>query len=194
MYEHLRGTLAERGPAHAVIDVGGIGFVVSIPLSTFEQLPLVGKPVQVFVTLVVREDSQRLFGFATRDERTFFLRLQTVSGVGPAVALGVVSTMSWTAFRSAVLSGDAAQLRRIRGVGKRLSERLVLELKDKLGGPEAPTVAGGPVDAATRDAQMALERLGFTSDAAALALSSVRADDEASADAGELVRRALKRL
>jgi Holliday junction DNA helicase RuvA len=194
MYEHLRGTLAERGPAHAVVDVGGVGYVVSIPLSTFEQLPSVGQPVHVFVALVVREDSQRLYGFATRDERTFFLRLQTVSGVGPAVALGVVSSMSWAAFRTAVLSGDAAQLRRIRGVGKRLSERLVVELKDKLGATEAPAAVSGPVDAATRDAQMALERLGFTPDAAAEALSGVRAADGGVDDAGELVRRALKRL
>ncbi len=194
MYEHLRGTLAESGPAHAVVDVGGVGFVVSIPLSTFEQLPIVGKPAHLFVTLVVREDSQRLYGFATRDERTFFLQLQAVSGVGPAVALGVVSSMSWAAFRSAVLAGDAAQLRRIRGVGKRLSERLVVELKDKIGRPDALPATAGPVDAAARDAQMALERLGFTSDAAALALSGVREEAPAADDAGELVRRALKRL
>jgi Holliday junction DNA helicase RuvA len=194
MYEHLRGTLAESGPAHAVVDVGGIGFAVSIPLSTYERLPPVGKTATLFVTLVVREDSHRLYGFATKDERTFFLRLQDVSGVGPAVALGVVSSMSWTAFRSAVLAGDAAQLRRIRGVGKRLSERLVVELKDKLGAATAAPATSDPTDAAARDAQMALERLGFTPDAASLALAAVRAEEPGAADAGELVRRALKRL
>jgi len=194
MYEHLRGTLVERGPAHAVIDVSGVGYVVSIPLSTFEQLPPAGKPAQFFVTLVVREDSHRLYGFATRDERTFFLRLQAVSGVGPAVALGIVSSMSWGAFRAAVLAGDAASLRRIRGIGKRLSERLVVELKDKLGASDDVPAAAGPADSAARDAQMALERLGFAPDASSAALSAVRADDPEAHDAGELVRRALKRL
>jgi Holliday junction DNA helicase RuvA len=194
MFEHLRGTLAESGPAHAVVDVGGVGYVVSIPLSTYERLPAVGKTAHLYVSLVVREDSHRLFGFATKDERTFFLRLQDVSGVGPAVALGVVSSMSWTTFRSAVLAGDAAQLRRIRGVGKRLSERLVVELKDKLGAPDAAPATSDPADAAARDAQMALERLGFTPDAASSALAAVRAEETGSADAGELVRRALKRL
>jgi len=194
MYEHLRGTLAESGPAHAVVDVAGVGYAVSIPLSTYERLPEVGKSAHLFVTLVVREDSHRLFGFATREERTFFTRLQDVSGVGPAVALGVVSSISWSAFRAAVLAGDAAQLRRVRGVGKRLSERLVVELKDKLGAADASPPGAGPQDAAARDAQMALERLGFTPDSASLALAAVRAEESGAADAGELVRRALKRL
>jgi len=194
MYEHLRGTLVERGPAHAVVDVGGVGFLLSIPLSTFEALPPVGRQVQIFSTLVVREDSHRLYGFATKDERAFFLRLQDVSGVGPAVALGVVSSVSWATFRAAVLAGDATSLRRIRGVGKRLSERIVVELKDKIGRGDETPAAAGPGGEAARDARLALERLGFTSDAAASALASVRADGDDGADAGELVRRALKRL
>ncbi len=194
MYEHLRGTLTDRGPSHAVVDVGGVGYLVAVPLSTFEQFPAVGRPVHVYTALVVREDSLRLYGFATKDERTFFLRLQDVSGVGPAVALGIVSSMSWPAFRTAVLAGDAAQLRRIRGVGKRLSERLVVELKDKIGGPDAASASLAAVDVAGRDAQLALERLGFTPDAATTALVDARADAPVDVDAGELVRRALKRL
>ena len=194
MYEHLRGTLEERSPAHVVVDVGGVGYVASIPLSTFEKLPPVGKPVHLHVALVVREDSQRLFAFATREERTFFLRLQEVSGVGPAVALGIVSSMAFAAFRGAVAAGDAAQLRRVRGVGKRLSERLVVELKGKLGDSGPIVAAAGADGAAARDAQMALERLGFSADDAAIALRDVRAADPAANDAGELVRRALKRL
>jgi Holliday junction DNA helicase RuvA len=194
LYEHLRGTLHERSPAHAVVDVGGVGYVASIPLSTFEKLPQVGAVVLLHVALVVREDSHRLFGFATRDERTFFLRVQEVSGVGPAVALGIVSAMTFAAFRAAVAAGDAGQLRRIRGVGKRLSERLVVELKGKLGEVGPVAAAAGGDDAAARDAQMALERLGFSADDAATALRDVRAADATAADAGELVRRALKRL
>lgn len=194
MYEHLRGVLEERTPAHAVVDVGGVGYRVAIPLSTFEKLPPVGKPALLYVVLVVREDSHRLYGFASRDEREFFLGLQTVSGVGPAVALGIVSSMTWAAFRSAVASGDSARLRKVRGVGKRLSERLVVELKDKVGLAATASSGAAPGDRASRDAQLALEQLGFAPDDAAAALIDLRRLDPSVDDAGELVRRALKRL
>ncbi len=194
MYEYLRGSLVERSPAHAVLDVGGIGFRIAIPLSTYEKLTPLGSLVQLHIVLVVREDSQRLFGFATLDERAFFVGLQTVSGIGPAVALGIVSSMTFSSFRAAVTAGDASQLRRIRGVGKRLSERLVVELRDKLGADGTGAAAGGAHSAASHDAQMALEQLGFDRDAAALALSELRRESPSLDDAGELVRRALKRL
>ena len=193
MFEHLRGILEHRSPARAVVDVGGVGYDVSIPLSTFEKLPATGNRVQLFVTLVVRDDSHRLFGFATRDERDFFTGLQSVSGIGPSVALAIVSSISWTAFRAAVLAGDSAALRKVRGIGKRLSERLVVELRDKL----EPVPGGGAAEAPTgpyRDAQLALEQLGFARDAAAAALAEVRREQSALDDAGEMVRAALKRL
>lgn len=193
MYEHLRGVLEQRSPARAVVDVGGVGYEVAIPLSTFEKLPAAGSRVQLFVTLVVREDSHRLFGFATREERDFFTSLQGVSGIGPSVALAIVSSVSWAAFRDAVLSGDAAQLRKVRGIGKRLSERLVVELKDKLGPAPAGALAESPT-AAMRDAQLALEQLGFARDVAASALADLRREQPSIDDAGELVRAALKRL
>jgi Holliday junction DNA helicase RuvA len=194
VYEHLRGVLEERSPAHAVVDVGGVGFRVAIPLSTYEKLPPAGKPVHLFTVLVVRDDSHRLYGFATKDEREFFVGLQAVSGVGPAVALGIVSSMTWADFRSAVATGDAARLRAVRGIGKRLSERLVVEMKDKVGAAAGPPSAGTPADAASRDAQLALEQLGFAPDAAAEALAKLRRDAATADDAGELVRRALKLL
>jgi len=194
LYEHLRGILEERSPAHAVVDVNGVGYRVAIPLSTFEKLPPVGKSAQLFVVLVVRDDSHRLYGFASRDEREFFLGLQTVSGVGPAVALGIVSSMTWAAFRSAIASGDAARLRTIRGVGKRLSERLVVELKDKIGLAGGASDESAPGSRASRDALLALEQLGFAPDAAAAALSELLREEPSVEDAGELVRRALKRL
>lgn len=193
MFEHLRGVLEHRSPARAVVDVGGVGYDVAIPLSTFEKLPATGSRVHLLVTLVVREDSHRLYGFATRDERDFFTGLQEVSGIGPSVALAIVSSVSWTAFRAAVAAGDAAALRKVRGVGKRLSERLVVELRDKLG----PAPAGAADDTPTgaiRDAQLALEQLGFARDAAAAAIAEVRREQTALDDAGELVRAALKRL
>jgi Holliday junction DNA helicase RuvA len=194
LYEHLRGVLEERSPAHAVLDVGGVGYRVAIPLSTYEKLPALGRPAHLFVVLVVRDDSHRLYGFATRDEREFFVGLQTVSGVGPAVALGIVSSMTWAAFRSAVAGGDAARLRAVRGVGKRLSERLVVEMKDRIGPAADASSGSAPLDAASRDAQLALEQLGFAPDAAAAALAELRRLEPSVDDAGELVRRALKRL
>jgi holliday junction DNA helicase RuvA len=194
VFEHLRGTLEQRSPAHAVVDVGGVGYVMAIPLSTYEKLPALGRRAELFVTLVVREDSHRLYGFATREEREFFLGLQSVSGVGPAVALGIVSSMTWDAFRRAVSAGDASRLRQVRGIGKRLSERLVVELKGKLGevGAANATSAGG--DPAARDAELALEQLGFSREDAARALGEVAGDGATPLDAGELVRRALRRL
>jgi Holliday junction DNA helicase RuvA len=194
VYEHLRGVLEERSPAHAVVDIGGVGWFVSIPLSTYERLPAAGKPVQLFTVLAVREDSQRIFGFATREERAFFVGLQTVSGVGPAVALGIVSSMSFGAFRAAVAAGDAAQLRKVRGIGRRLSERLVVELKGKLEGSATDDAGALPADAASRDALLALEQLGFARADAESALRAVRTEGEGADDAGELVRRALRRL
>lgn len=193
MYEHLRGTLAERSPAHAVLEVGGVGYRLAIPLSTFERLPPAGGVATLFVELVVREDAHRLYGFATKDERAFFLGLQSVSGVGPAVALAIVSSMTWDAFRSAVRDGDAARLRRVRGIGKRLSERLVLELRDTIGRDSQP-VGAGAEDPGARDALLALEQLGFAREDAAQALAALRRETPGATDAGDLVRRALQRL
>ena len=141
MYEHLRGRLDTKTPVNAVVDVGGIGFSLSIPLSTFDRLPSTGEGVLLYTDLVVREDAHRLFGFASREERALFRMLLGVSGVGPAVALAIVSDMDLGTFRETIGGGDAARLRRVKGVGKRLSERLVVELRDALGGSE-PLVSG----------------------------------------------------
>lgn len=173
------------------MDVGGVGYTLVIPLSTFERLPPAGHEVRLLTTLVVREDAHRLYGFGTETERRFFGLLQDVSGVGPQVALGILSSMPFDAFRTAVLAGDAAQLRRVKGVGKRLSERLVVELKDALA--KASPAGGEPGDESERDALLALEALGFTRGAAAKALTKVRGDVPPG-DAGELVRAALRIL
>lgn len=176
------------------MDVGGVGWDVAIPLSTYDRLPPEGGEVRLFTTLVVREDALRLFGFASEEERTFFLTLQQVSGVGPAVALGIVSSVPLAEFRAAVLAGDSARLRRVRGVGRKLSERLVVELKDALRDLQVPGVPISADDASARDALLALEALGFPRDAAAKAVNDARGDDAAAGDAGDLVRRALRRL
>lgn len=195
MYEHLRGRLERKTPAEAVVDTGGVGWLLTIPLTTYDALPAEGADVRLFAELVVREDSHRLFGFATREERTFFRTLQSVSGVGPSVALQVVSAAPFSEFRDAVLAGDAARLRRIRGIGRKLSERLVVELRDAVQGlPGSAPAPGVPADPVLRDALLALEALGFPRSTAEKAVAACRDERPATSDPGELVRRALRHL
>lgn len=195
MYEHLRGRLERKTPAEAVVDVAGVGYVLSIPLTTYDRLPAEGEGVTLFAELVVREDAHRLFGFATRDERAFFRSLQAVSGVGPAVALQVVSSVTFAEFRDAVVAGDAARLRRVRGIGKKLSERLVVELRDSMAAiPPQGAAAAAPADPVERDALLALEALGFPRAAADEAVAASRREGPPPRDAGDLVRRALRHL
>jgi Holliday junction DNA helicase RuvA len=193
VFHHLHGTLEQKTPAEAVVDVGGVGYRVTIPLSTFERLPAEGEDVRLLTTLIVREDSHRLYGFLRPEERSFFELLQGVSGVGPQVALGIVSSLSLAEFRAAVSSGEPKLLQRVKGVGKRLSERLVVELKDRIGdiGAEAPAGSDTALD---RDAVMALEALGFTRAQAEKAVAQVRASGDATGDAGDVVRHALRLL
>ena len=195
MYDHVRGTLARKTPAEAVVDAGGVGYLLAIPLGTYDALPAVGTDVRLLVSLVVRDSSMRLFGFATEAERELFTTLQAVSGVGPLLALSISSTLTYDEVRAAVANGDAAVLRRVKGVGKRLSERLVLELRDRLGaagGGPLPLGDGAKGGTASRDAVMALEALGHDPAAAARAVALHVAD--VPDDAGELVRRALADL
>jgi Holliday junction DNA helicase RuvA len=193
LIHHLRGTLQHKTPAPAVVDVSGVGYELTIPLSTFERLPPEGEQVVLLTTLIVREDSHRLYGFLRAEERSFFVLLQGVSGVGPQVALGIVSSLQLSEFRAAIAGGDAKSLQRVKGVGKRLSERLVVELKDRIGdvGADAPAGSDSALD---RDAVMALEALGFSRPQAEKAVAQVRAGDASAADAGDLVRRALRLL
>lgn len=134
MIERLRGQLLEKDLRHIVIDCGGVGYGLSISSITFESLPVVGDPVDVFVHTHVREDALELYGFLHRQDRELFLLLQTISGVGPALALTLLSSMAPSAIAKAVETGDSNALRRIKGVGQRTAERLILELKGKLKG------------------------------------------------------------
>lgn len=195
MYEHIEGRLGRKTPAFAVVDAGGVGYALTIPLSTYERLPAEGAHVRLLTELVVREDAHRLFGFATPDERSFFRMLQRVGGVGPAVALQVVSSVPFAEFRRAVVAGDAARLRTIRGIGRKLSERLVVELRDAVSAPDLTDAgAATAADPVVRDALLALEALGFSRSAADEALVRARAEPPPARDAGELVRRALRHL
>ncbi len=168
MIAQLTGTLIDASFTEAIVDVGGVGYQVLIPMSTFDKLPRPDekKTVTLLTWLQVREDALTLFGFATRQERDVFLVLITVNGIGAKTALNILSCMNVTSFCQAVASGDLKSLKKISGVGPKSAERILVELRDKIqkiapetafGGGAAPT----KVDKAVEDAILALGQLGF---------------------------------
>ena len=168
MIASIQGTLESVGPLQVVIEVGGFGYEVNIPVTTAERLPLPGKPVKLHTLAVYREDSQTLYGFATAEERDFFrLMIEHVTGVGPKVALGILSRLSLPLLRSAIRTGDIATLAQSPGIGRKIAERLVVELKAKLGADSAAPAAdlGGeaaaPASSPQGDAVAALMALGY---------------------------------
>ena len=197
MITFLKGTLEDALPTKVVIEVNGVGYELLIPLSSFEKLPGLGKSVVLKTQLVVREDSQTLYGFATEDERDMFKMIQSVSGIGPRLALNVLSGMAVDSFKLAIGSGDVKRLSSINGIGKKTAERMVLELKDKVDHlhGDLPTALGqvpGDLDKSISDTVAALEALGSKSAEAQKAAQAAKAmlGDQASVE--ELVRAALK--
>ena len=132
MISFLRGTLVEKTPAGILLDVNGVGYAVSIPLSTYDALPATGGTLQILTHLHVREDAWQLFGFATPAEKTAFLLLLDVNGVGPKVALATLSGISIPDLHAAVADGNAKRLGAISGIGKKTAERIIVELRDKI--------------------------------------------------------------
>jgi len=167
MITFLRGKLVEAVPTQVVIEVNGIGYEVLIPLSSFDKLPAKGQEVWLLTHLAVREDAHVLYGFMTTAEREMFrLLINTVSGIGPKIALNVLSGMNVTALRGAVANGDIKSLSQISGVGKKTAERIVVELKDKIGPAGAWEASSAQramsvLDQKTNDAVLALVALGF---------------------------------
>ena len=197
MITFLKGTLEDALPTKVVIEVNGVGYELLIPLSSFEKLPGLGKAVVLKTQLVVREDSQTLYGFATEDERDMFKMIQSVSGIGPRLALNVLSGMAVDSFKLAIGSSDVKRLSSINGIGKKTAERMVLELKDKVDHlhGDLPTALGqvpGDLDKSISDTVAALEALGSKSAEAQKAAQAAKAmlGDQASVE--ELVRAALK--
>jgi len=167
MITFLHGKLVEALPTQAVIEVHGVGYEVLIPLSSFNQLPQPGEQVRLLTHLAVREDAHTLYGFMSAAERDLFrLLINTVSGIGPKIALNVLSGMNVTMFRGAVASGDVKALSQISGVGRKTAERIVVELKDKIGEAgawEASSERRGlsAHDQKINDAVLALIALGY---------------------------------
>ncbi len=166
MIGRLRGTVLEKHPNQVLIEAGGVGYDVQIPISTYTSLPEQGAAVTLRIYTHVREDALLLFGFGTADEKLLFERLISVSGIGPKLAITVLSGLATPDLIAAIRTSDVVRLVRIPGVGKKTAERIVLELKDKLAGIEASGKTAGPEEANTqftaleRDVLSALQNLG----------------------------------
>ena len=199
MISFLDGELVEALPTQVVISVQGVGYLVQIPLSSFDHLPAVGANVKLLTHFVVREDAHLLFGFVSAVERDLFrLLIQHVTGVGPKIALAVLSGMSVAQFKSAVVKGEVSVLAKVSGIGKKTAERIILELKDKVGVAAAwELAASGRNDQQTKmtDAVLALLSLGFKQVEAQKAVREILSKAKTvEINMEELVRRALKLL
>ena len=190
MIGRLSGTLLEKNPPMVLVDVGGVGYEVDVPMSTFYDLPAAGQKVVLLVQQVVREDAHLLYGFLTAGERDAFRELIKVAGVGPRTALAVLSGMSVGDLARAVAAQESARLVKVPGIGKKTAERLLLELKGRLA-PELPGVAGrGAVDESGADVLRALLALGYSEREAAVAVKQLPADVAVS----DGIRQALRHL
>ena len=198
MIGRLRGTLAEKQPPHLILDVNGLGYELEVPMTTLYRLPSVGEPLTLHTHLVVREDAQLLYGFVGKRERDFFRELIRLNGVGPKLALALMSSLEVDELVRCVQSQDTSALTKVPGVGKKTAERLLVELKDRFKAWEtmpsiAPLVveprAGVAVSSAESDAVSALISLGFKPQEASKAVAAVQ---EEGLSSEELIRRALK--
>jgi Holliday junction DNA helicase RuvA len=186
MISFLEGEIVEKAGTRVVIAVGGVGYDVSVPTSVAATLPPVGRTARVHTRMVVREDSMTLYGFADADERTLFDLLTGVTGVGPKVALSFLSALTPDEIRRSVIAGDAATLTIVPGVGKKVAQRVVLDLRERLGG-DTVLVVEGPL----ADVREALLHLGLTPSEATDAMRGIEADGR---EADDLLREALQKV
>ncbi|MES2481944.1 MAG: Holliday junction branch migration protein RuvA [Pseudomonadota bacterium] len=172
MIGKLTGTLADKKAPQVLLDCNGVGYEVDVPMSTFYNLPAVGEKVSLLTHFVVREDAQILYGFGSPSEREAFRQLIRISGVGPRTALSVLSGMSVADIAQAVTAQDSARLTKVPGIGKKTAERLLLELKGKIGADLGPAAAGAGADEQA-DILQALLALGYSDKEASAALKAL---------------------
>ena len=186
MISFLEGEVVEKGANRVVIGVGGVGYDVLVPTSVLAKLPAIGTTTRLHTRMVVREDSTTLYGFSAVDQRDLFDLLTGVTGVGPKVALAFLSVLRPAALTRAIANGDAAALTVVPGVGKKVAQRVVLDLSEKLGG-DAELPSEGPMG----DVREALLSLGLTAAEAGEAMRSIEADGR---EADDILREALQRV
>lgn len=198
MFDSMKGILKDKEPLKAVVEVGGIGYRLTIPLNTYTRLPSLETSVHLHLSQVIREDSNTLYAFAEKQERDLFEILITLSGIGPKTAIGIIGHMDMNAFQNAILCADTRILSKIPGIGKKTAERLVLEMRDKLKNlskkdksvPFSPSSG----DALLADAVNALMNLGYNPIEAQKAVQTARADAKDETDLGKIITFALKKV
>ena len=194
MYAHFDGVVAEKTADSIVLDVNGVGYLLQVSAQTLSLAPAAGERMKLYAILSVREDAMELFGFHSREEKRMFERLRSVNGVGPRMALSILSSMPLNDLSIALVAGDAAALTRVPGIGKKTAQRLVLELRDKVDDAELTgqsAAAAAPAGSAESEAIAALMALGYASSEAARAVSAVAGK---ATKADEMIFLALKSL
>ena len=194
MIAYIKGTLAEKDPTRVILEAAGVGYELLIPLSTYDKLPRAGEETKLLAYHSVREDDEILFGFATEDERALFTKLCSVSGVGPKIALAILSGASIGELSMCIVSGDAKRLSAIKGVGKKTAEKICIELKDKVNpfaGANAAEKGGAAVRPFLADAVAALRALGFNEETSAKMVADAAAKNPEVNDTEKLIRLAL---
>lgn len=195
MIAYLRGELAEKDISRVVVECGGVGYEVAIPLSTFDRLPAEGEQVKLYTHHEVREDAQLLFGFSSPQERDMFELITSVSGVGPKLALAILSGLTVGALELAISQGDAKRLASVKGIGKKTAERLVIELRGKINPIEALAHATDETSkdqgAVLRDAMLALTALGMSEEIARAKVQKVLEGEPDCANVETIIKKAL---
>jgi Holliday junction DNA helicase RuvA len=196
MYEFIRGKMIQSIPSKAVIDVGGVGYGLVISLKTFQKLPNIGAEVFFYVSHIVREDGHYLYGFLTLDDKKLFEQLISISGVGPKTAIGILGHVDIGDFQIAVVQGNAALLSKLPGIGKKTSERLIIELKDKFShsASSASLPSGVQGNTVSADAISALINLGYHPLEAQKAIKKVLSLHEKEPTLSELISGALRSI
>jgi len=197
MIDYIRGKLTDKELTHVAIETAGVGYSVSIPLSTYEKLPEPGKDALIYIHYYVREDDVKLYGFASKADREIFRHLITVNSVGPKVAMGIMSGISIENLVMYVNAGDTAGLKKVPGVGLKTAERIIIELKGKLGAysssaPVAPRSKGSNAHGHKEEAYAAMLSLGYNDKQVAKAIDRVALEIGEDAQIEEWIRMALK--
>ncbi len=187
MIAHLTGKLTDKDPSEAVVECGGIGYGIFIPVSTFSQLPQVGSEITLHTYQYVREDTLTLYGFTTLSEKRLFSQLLGVSGIGPKVALAILSVSSVADIKNAIATSDTAFISSVPGIGTKTAERVVVDLKDKMGATTAEATSGGSHEVVIE----ALVGLGYSNKESRRA---VHAAAQTASETDDILRHALKEL
>lgn len=198
MFAYIKGTLVHSTPTGVVIETNGIGYKIFIPANVFSQLPQIGDSFILHTSFVVRESAQALYGFSTMQERDFFEALLGVTGIGPKIALALIGHLSLEGLHSAITNEDTKMLCQVPGIGKKGAERLIIEMRDKVGGLSLPPLStqcqGDPQVQAINDAVSALINLGYNQGIAQKAIKKSLKDIPDAIDVGVLISSALKQI